>query len=48
MERLGISYGSNTQAKEEPTIDCDIDDNDHTSKRELNLSCEARRIDDVQ
>ena len=34
-------------AREEPTIDRDVDNDHHTGERELDFSCEARRIDHV-
>jgi hypothetical protein len=38
----------NALANEEPTINCDIDDDDYSSKHELDFSGEAGRIDDCQ
>jgi len=33
---------------EKPSVDCDIDDYDHTRERKLDLAGKTRRIDDCQ
>lgn len=40
------AFGS--PSKDKPRIDCDVDDNDHASKHELNVASQAGRIDDVE
>ena len=35
-------------SKDQPPIDCDVDDNDHASQYELDFAGQARRINDVQ
>ena len=48
MEGLGIGVARCAASIEKPTIDCDIDDDDHCGQHELDLPGEARRIDDCQ
>lgn len=48
MEGLGISCIRHAPAVEEPGIDGNIDDDDHTGERELDSSGEAIRIEDGQ
>src|SRR5450759_776356 len=45
---LDISFVRKTLASEETTIDCNVDDDDRTSNRELDFSGEAGGIDDSQ
>lgn len=44
----GIFSVRNAPANEEPTIDCGIEDDNHTGERELDFSGEAARINDWQ
>ena len=41
MERSGISFDAMPPAREEPTIDRDVDNDHHTGKRELDFCGEA-------
>jgi hypothetical protein len=45
---LDISFVRKALASEETTIDCNVDDDDRTSNRELDFSGEAGGIDDSQ
>ena len=48
MEGLGICMVRCPARIEDPTIDCDIDDDDYSGEHELNFPSETGRIDDCQ
>src|SRR5450759_142864 len=43
---LRVSSVRSALANEEPTIDCNVDDDDHSSKRKLDVPGEAGRVND--